>query len=472
MIVTANPTPLKTDNVLPKISPPKSGGLNLSKDVPIFLRKTYHMVDSSDPEVVSWSDDGLTFVVKKPDIFESKIIPQFFKHSKFSSFVRQLNFYGFRKLKYSDTIIIDTQLELETANFWRFHHEKFIRGRPELLVDIKRAKAEKPSPVKEEKIELQQQPESKQEDVKLLKTEVDTLRDRIEKMTSNIDQLTSLVQNFTIKEQEQKTKDASKINVKVEFGDAPMVPEYMTSNNSSTMTGIKRKKVESTNSLIDKKEDVLTSSLSISQDLDEIDFSPETMFPITSSRQTSTSTCAPLISDDIFVDELFNDFDESEMDICTDPEPILSSALPDLVPSETITPLKANESHPQQQQNGNAPDPALMKKLSDALTILPKEMQETLVNKLIATITSSEALQKHLDSIFASSSTTASNDRSDNTKTSERRSSVPVSADSSQDISLPLAIATLSGLISQYSASMKNKSHVSTKSLPIIPIHA
>ena len=34
------------------------------------------------------------FVVKDPDTFASQIIPQYFDHNKFSSFARQLNFYG------------------------------------------------------------------------------------------------------------------------------------------------------------------------------------------------------------------------------------------------------------------------------------------------------------------------------------------------------------------------------------------
>jgi heat shock transcription factor 2 len=46
------------------------------------------MVDTCNPEVASWSEDGETFVVKDPIKFERAIIPQFFKHSKFSSFVR------------------------------------------------------------------------------------------------------------------------------------------------------------------------------------------------------------------------------------------------------------------------------------------------------------------------------------------------------------------------------------------------
>ena len=46
------------------------------------------MVDTCDPTIASWSEDGETFVVKDPVKFERSIIPQFFKHSKFSSFVR------------------------------------------------------------------------------------------------------------------------------------------------------------------------------------------------------------------------------------------------------------------------------------------------------------------------------------------------------------------------------------------------
>jgi HSF-type DNA-binding len=46
------------------------------------------MIDSCDPNVAGWDEDGLTFTVKDPNQFETKIIPQFFKHSKFSSFVR------------------------------------------------------------------------------------------------------------------------------------------------------------------------------------------------------------------------------------------------------------------------------------------------------------------------------------------------------------------------------------------------
>jgi hypothetical protein len=58
---------------------------------PIFLKKTYKMIDSCDPDICSWSSDGLSFIVKDPEKFAAEIIPQYFDHNKFSSFARQLN---------------------------------------------------------------------------------------------------------------------------------------------------------------------------------------------------------------------------------------------------------------------------------------------------------------------------------------------------------------------------------------------
>lgn len=61
---------------------------------PPFLLKTYMLVeDPATDDVISWNADGTAFVVWQPAEFARDLLPTLFKHSNFSSFVRQLNTY-------------------------------------------------------------------------------------------------------------------------------------------------------------------------------------------------------------------------------------------------------------------------------------------------------------------------------------------------------------------------------------------
>ena len=105
--------------------------------IPIFLKKTYKMVDTCDPSIASWTAEGDMFVVKDPDIFATRVIPQYFDHNKFSSFARQLNFYGFRKMQSKP--IRNSDFDASAAKHVTFFNENFKRGRCDLLKKIQRS---------------------------------------------------------------------------------------------------------------------------------------------------------------------------------------------------------------------------------------------------------------------------------------------------------------------------------------------
>jgi hypothetical protein len=59
-----------------------------------FLIKTYQLVDDSKTDdIISWNEAGTTFIVWRPAEFARDLLPNYFKHNNFSSFVRQLNTY-------------------------------------------------------------------------------------------------------------------------------------------------------------------------------------------------------------------------------------------------------------------------------------------------------------------------------------------------------------------------------------------
>lgn len=83
--------------------------------------------------IVAWKPHGRAFQVYDTDLFVEKILPRFFKQSKITSFQRQLNLYGFRRI-------------LHGKDTGAYYHELFLRSKPFLCKAMFRTKVKgKPS---------------------------------------------------------------------------------------------------------------------------------------------------------------------------------------------------------------------------------------------------------------------------------------------------------------------------------------
>ncbi|KAF9242068.1 hypothetical protein BU15DRAFT_44428 [Melanogaster broomeanus] len=126
---------------------PRGSSSHLNKParqlVPAFLQKLYEMVnDPADQDLIRWSDTGDSFFVLDQERFASEVLGRWFKHKNFSSFVRQLNMYGFHKIPHLQQGVLRSDSDTE---FWNFEHPHFLRGQPDLLCLIQRKKQAAPT---------------------------------------------------------------------------------------------------------------------------------------------------------------------------------------------------------------------------------------------------------------------------------------------------------------------------------------
>ncbi|KAF7120777.1 hypothetical protein RHSIM_Rhsim13G0177200 [Rhododendron simsii] len=145
----------------------KAGQTPRTKCPAPFLLKTYDLLEEEEEReadgsgsdgggrrIVSWNDKGTGFVVWSPAEFSELVLPKYFKHSNFSSFIRQLNTYFFKvhrmdgyPFQHEKWVRVRTGRRLQgfkktASKRWEFQHEKFQKGARHLLVEITRKKGE------------------------------------------------------------------------------------------------------------------------------------------------------------------------------------------------------------------------------------------------------------------------------------------------------------------------------------------
>lgn len=104
------------DGAPPSSAGTGSGGGGTGGPAP-FLIKTYDMVDdSSTDDIVSWSSTNNSFVVWNPPEFARLLLPTYFKHNNFSSFIRQLNTYV--SMKFAPNSMVQVRIILEFMPFY------------------------------------------------------------------------------------------------------------------------------------------------------------------------------------------------------------------------------------------------------------------------------------------------------------------------------------------------------------------
>ena len=526
------------------------------------------MINTSDEKICGWSEDGETFLVKEPRKFEKEVIPQFFKHNKFSSFVRQLNFYSFRKLKTNDCLRIDHELDKATANHWRFYHPNFQRNRLDLLALIKRTSstpratvngtthgstasdtnsaiypnsvASSSSSVTGAIVAAKQKDSHSAE----LKSEVTTLKERIDLMNKNINLLTTMVNNVTLSQKQGDGNSNISLNNAGMNGNnkrSKISPDEMISSTFSVdnppelhpRPGFPARRPEDIEAGVIPPPDPPFVGYRYHQQQPVIASYPSMPSSVASNSYLNDSygsnnfvkketSLSSELSDEGFADSLFTAFKGNEGDDEDDcigdlmslgndvtkisDRPWLTST--SISSSKTIYDSGTNDQH---NPLNNRPRKELMNRLSDALSLLPRDIQELIVDRLIQSITSPKKIQSSLTVATALAGAAATT----TVKSSLSVSTVPQSPNhlnfvddaqsmmtedddgstaaascnntassgmASDDVNLPsLAAATLSALLSQYGKEQQpqcgpvtRSHHVNKESSKIlsIPVHA
>ena len=99
--------------------------LMLASEAPFTVKLHRILSNPSYSHIISWLPHGRSWRVLQPKVFAQQIIPLHFRHNRISSFMRQVNGWGFRRI--SQGVDVNS-----------YYHEYFLRGSPHLCLKMRR----------------------------------------------------------------------------------------------------------------------------------------------------------------------------------------------------------------------------------------------------------------------------------------------------------------------------------------------
>jgi len=101
-------------------------GSGPGKKEPTFIAKLHSILSNpAFEDIVSWLPHGRAWRVHQRRAFEEQVIPLYFRHGKYSSFMRQVNGWGFQRIN-------------QGPDYGGYYHELFLRGMPHLAMEMRR----------------------------------------------------------------------------------------------------------------------------------------------------------------------------------------------------------------------------------------------------------------------------------------------------------------------------------------------
>jgi hypothetical protein len=111
----------------------------LGKKEPPFPLKLHQILSNPEfQECICWNPHGQSWRILKPPVFEQVVIPLYFRHAKYASFMRQVNGWGFKRI-------------VSGNDHNSYYHELFVRDCPQLCLKMKRMKKDGDSTADEDK---------------------------------------------------------------------------------------------------------------------------------------------------------------------------------------------------------------------------------------------------------------------------------------------------------------------------------